>query len=491
MPIGQKLLQAGLIDQTRISQILQEQIHSGLRFGEICIREQILPIDQVYRFVECQTLGIGEILVIYDFVSMAQIEEGLKLQRHLGKKLGEALISKGWATPEILNWCLHEQARLQQLGQTRAWDVLQSRISKTITVRQQLKAALSDPMAPPTDIDLEAATPVQPLSPSTQIDPFIGVPLIQQTPQHSRARPSVDQTGIVNLSEVSWLDDTNDAYSASSASEKAFLIGKIESLELQLQQREADINDYYHEVEVQINQYKTQFETRVQFLEQQLKQKIEELERQTRNANEAENRISELEAQLWRQTEQMKTQEQKTYLELQDRILDLETELRAANRVERKYEELILKQQEKIQEAQTQLKAQETELEHLQQQVQDSTAQNVVPIRSRASSIDIGSKYTISPSASYQLQQLLRRYEDLMIPLAIMNVREHFDIGEILSNLYPTDREVEKQANRLESLLQVHRREYKQNSADCQQIELQIFRLLGLHSPTFRIEQTN
>ncbi len=463
LPLGQQLLQAGHLDQAQVSRILQDQAESDLRFGELCLRDNLVPPSKLYLFVDCESLQLGELLVLYGFINFQQMEDALVLQKKWHQPLGETLVRKQLLSPEILDWVLKEQSYFHQMGQKRAWDVLQARLTQTNQIREHLQKLLRKRQASGQD--------PQPTKPPTPV-----VPVVRQRPAPSEATPLIEPQA------VDWLDDRKPE---RRASEHSLLMVKVESLELQLSQKEEEFADYYEQVEHQISQYQTQYAERIRFLEEQLQQKSELCSIKDRMCEDYQARINQLESELWRQNEKLKYQSQQDEGEqkLRSHITELQTELKAATRLEKKYEAMLLKQQEKLLDAQDQIERQTEQIESLQDQMKANGSQNVVPMRKSeiVASSPSGSKYTISPSASYQLQQIIRRQDKLLIPLSLINLRDQFDISYILSTLYSTEAEVTEQANRLESLLQVHRRESRRNSSSRAQVEQQIFRLLGLH----------
>ena len=55
---------------------------------------------------------LGEILVYYKIITPEQLEEGLKIQKSKGKRIGEILIDLGRVTQDEINWVLGKQLDL-------------------------------------------------------------------------------------------------------------------------------------------------------------------------------------------------------------------------------------------------------------------------------------------------------------------------------------------------------------------------------------------
>ncbi|MBA7586107.1 hypothetical protein ES708_28103 [subsurface metagenome] len=49
---------------------------------------------------------LGEILIHYKIIAPEQLEEGLKIQKDTGKRIGEILIDLGRVTQDEINWVL-------------------------------------------------------------------------------------------------------------------------------------------------------------------------------------------------------------------------------------------------------------------------------------------------------------------------------------------------------------------------------------------------
>lgn len=469
LPLGQQLLQAGYLDQLTIAQILAAQSQSPLRFGEIGQDLGSLSPEALYRFVECSSLRLGEILVLNGFLSFAQLKASLQQQQKSRKKLGDLLVTHRVISSEILEWALHEQSYLQTFNRSRAWSVLQKRLTETATQRQYLQQ--------------QWQSELQSNSSSSSFDDFPPLPEASEddllTTWH---RTTLDSLELLEPEQgTDWLDHGEGHLKIEPAAvdkgEMLNLMNQIESLQMQLYQQEEEFQRYSRQVQDQLWEYQQQYQERVDFLEAELHKSQALTHEQNHQITEYEMRINELEAKLWRQNERLQGHSPGEVEVLQKQVSDLEAELKAAQRVEQKYEGMLLKLQEQVFQ-------QEVDAERLREQLLEAeTARqaNVVPLRKEPSaSLDL--KDRLSPSANYHLQQILRQNPHVLVPISLLNVREHLDIGQILLSLYANEAEVDSQIQRLEGLLQVHRKESRQNSGVSKKLEFQIFRLMGLQT---------
>ncbi|OGD14529.1 hypothetical protein A2V47_07440 [Candidatus Atribacteria bacterium RBG_19FT_COMBO_35_14] len=55
---------------------------------------------------------LGEILIHYKIITPEQLEEGLKIQKNKGKRIGETLISLMMVTQDEINWVLGKQLNI-------------------------------------------------------------------------------------------------------------------------------------------------------------------------------------------------------------------------------------------------------------------------------------------------------------------------------------------------------------------------------------------
>jgi len=55
---------------------------------------------------------LGEMLIHYKIITPEHLEEGLKIQKNMGKRIGEILIGLGRVTQDEINWVLGKQLNL-------------------------------------------------------------------------------------------------------------------------------------------------------------------------------------------------------------------------------------------------------------------------------------------------------------------------------------------------------------------------------------------
>lgn len=74
---------------------------------------------------------LGEMLIYYKIITPEQLEEGLKIQKNMEKRIGEILIDLGRVTQDEINWVLGKQLNLPYI-QVNA-DNIDIRLSKNIS----------------------------------------------------------------------------------------------------------------------------------------------------------------------------------------------------------------------------------------------------------------------------------------------------------------------------------------------------------------------
>ncbi len=55
---------------------------------------------------------LGEMLIYYKIITPKQLEEGLKIQKDRGKRIGEIVIDLGMVTQDEINWVLGKQLNI-------------------------------------------------------------------------------------------------------------------------------------------------------------------------------------------------------------------------------------------------------------------------------------------------------------------------------------------------------------------------------------------
>lgn len=124
IPLGQKLLKAGLLTQAQLAQALKEQRGTLLKFGEICLGHQWIRPEHLYQLTPSYSLCLGEVLLAQGLIEPDQLQIALRQQRRYGRKLGDILLSKGWITEQDLQAALQQQRRLKSSQSPNAWKTL-------------------------------------------------------------------------------------------------------------------------------------------------------------------------------------------------------------------------------------------------------------------------------------------------------------------------------------------------------------------------------
>ncbi len=126
IPLGQRLLRAGLLTQSQLAQALREQRQTHLKFGEVCLEHHWIQPEHFYQFTPSHSLCLGEILVAQGYLEFDQLRVALAQQHRYGRKLGEILLWKGWIREEDLTEALQQQRHLQEMQSPNAWSALQN-----------------------------------------------------------------------------------------------------------------------------------------------------------------------------------------------------------------------------------------------------------------------------------------------------------------------------------------------------------------------------
>ena len=100
---------------------------------------------------------LGEMLIYYKIITPEQLEEGLKIQKNMGKRIGEILIELGRVTQDEINWVLGKQLNLPyvqvnadnidiQLSKNISEDILKKfKVIPLIELNDELVVAMADP----------------------------------------------------------------------------------------------------------------------------------------------------------------------------------------------------------------------------------------------------------------------------------------------------------------------------------------------------------
>jgi hypothetical protein len=129
-PLGELLVQRGLIDEYQLESLLLEQRLSGKLFGELLVGKRVVsPMDMAAVIAEQHGLHLkpearpspastkvarkwrplGRILVHKELLTESGLQRVLLSQRRNGGLLGQLLLERGYVTPEQLAGALAEQ----------------------------------------------------------------------------------------------------------------------------------------------------------------------------------------------------------------------------------------------------------------------------------------------------------------------------------------------------------------------------------------------
>lgn len=351
IPLGQQLVQAGLLTKAQLAQALREQQQTHLRFGEVCLEKQWISPQQLYQFTSSQSLCLGEILVARGYLEFDQLRIALAQQRRYGRKLGEILIWKGWIQPAVLEQILSEQEQLRGMSGVNAWQALSRSLPEGF---DQVEAAEADNLEELVDLDSApqmgdsgqaelvvrgslaslAPTPEPVLLPEPTEIPFSDLELETGT-------PTTQLTGYRN--RVAALE-----------------------LELELQQREWDAS--IQRMNEQVLEFQRAYQERIQTLENRLQQVQQE-------RSEAEAELVRLHQQQVFQLRELLAERQ---VELQSR-LDQQSQQASAHAAlvssyQRHIQELETQQAKLRQELAQREGSQQAQLVQLQQELKKERA---------------------------------------------------------------------------------------------------------------------
>jgi len=100
---------------------------------------------------------LGEMLTQYKIITPEQLEEGLKIQKNMEKRIGEILIDLGRVTQDEINWVLGKQLNLPyvqvsadnidiQLSKNISEDILKKfKVIPIMELNDELVVAMADP----------------------------------------------------------------------------------------------------------------------------------------------------------------------------------------------------------------------------------------------------------------------------------------------------------------------------------------------------------
>jgi predicted CXXCH cytochrome family protein len=119
--LGALLLQAGRLTQAQLDEALAVQRRTGERLGEVLVRRGHLTEAQLERALQAQEqleahgespLRLGDLLLAGGFITREQLHKALGRQETTGERLGDALVSLGFAQLSQVAACLRLQRGL-------------------------------------------------------------------------------------------------------------------------------------------------------------------------------------------------------------------------------------------------------------------------------------------------------------------------------------------------------------------------------------------
>lgn len=428
LPLGQRLLRAGLISQSQLAQALREQQQNHLKLGEVCLERGWLTLADLYRFLPSQSLSLGEILVALGHLDFEQLRVALAQQRRYGRKLGEILTWKGWVQPAILDRALDIQVQLQRMASPNAWEALQpfvARDPKPMASTPQ-RSATEDPRRA---IQMESATP-------GQEDPGRNLPVPGEAriPWEGTIQPSSLESAVAAAASDPFADEPQPATLADYRKQ-------VEALRLQIELQEQEWDRILASMNQQIADFQSQYQQRIQKLEATIRLQQAELQHQA---------TLQQDLRVWR-----------------EQLQRLETELALARAAEQKAQRQL----------QTQRDCYQSELEQLQEQIQilqkrqlDSVPSSVVA--------DLRAQLQ---AALHQIQQLRSERDQLQAQLAQQAAESEAALSQQRDSLWPEQvAALEQQIAELRAALQMWQERYAQLQ---QEHEAQMARLSGYVPP--------
>ncbi len=350
IPLGQQLLQAGLLTKAQLAQALREQQQTHLRFGEVCLEKQWISPQQLYQFTSSQSLCLGEILVARGYIEFDQLRIALAQQRRYGRKLGEILIWKGWIQPAVLEQILAEQEQLRGMPEVNAWQALSRSVPEGF---DQVEAAAAEDLEDLNLVDLASAG-------SQRAELVVRGSLESLAPA---AEPQImPEPTEIPFSDLELETGTPTTQLTGYRNRVAAL-----ELELEIQQREWDTT--IQRMNEQVLEFQRAYQERIQTLENRLQQVQQER--------------SEAEAELVRVHQQQVFQLREL---LAERQAELQSRLDQQAQQATAHAALVNSYQQRIQELEAQQAQQaRQEVEHLRTQLQklSQTLKQMQPLQQR------------------------------------------------------------------------------------------------------------
>ncbi len=113
-PVGQRLLERGLVSRGELDRALAAQRRTHLRLGDVLLREEILTADTLRRAIKVYAAAgngqFGSFLVQNDYISLDQLQRALEVQRSRFRRLGEVMIDLEMITDRDLRDVLGKSA---------------------------------------------------------------------------------------------------------------------------------------------------------------------------------------------------------------------------------------------------------------------------------------------------------------------------------------------------------------------------------------------
>jgi multidrug resistance efflux pump len=423
LPLGQRLLRAGLISQSQLAQALREQQQNHLKLGEVCLEHGWLTPAALYRFLPSQSLSLGEILVALGHLDFEQLRVALAQQRRYGRKLGEILTWKGWVQPAILDRALDVQVQLQRMASPNAWEALQPFLAKDPKPEVQLtprrstipgREDLAQDWPAPEEARRESTVQPPSLESAAGGDPIPG------TLAAAASDPFADEPQPATLADYRK---------------------QVEALQLQIELQEQEWDRILASMNQQIADFQSQYQQRIQKLEATIRLQQAELQHQA---------TLQQDLRVWR-----------------EQLQRLETELALARAAEQRAQRQL----------QTQRDCYQSELEQLQEQIQilqkrqlDSVPSSVVA--------DLRAQLE---AALHQIQQLRSERDQLQAQLAQQAAEPEAAPSRHLDSFWPEQvAALEQQIAELRAALQMWQERYAQLQ---QEHEAQMARLSGYVPP--------
>ncbi len=253
IPLGQQLLQAGLLTKAQLAQALREQQQTHLRFGEVCLEKQWISPQQLYQFTSSQSLCLGEILVARGYIEFDQLRIALAQQRRYGRKLGEILIWKGWIQPAVLEQILAEQEQLQGMPEVNAWQALSRSVPEGF---DQVEAAAAE--------DLEDLNLVDLASGGSQ-----RAELVVRGSLESLA-PAAEPQIMPEPTEIPFSD--LELETGTPTTQLTGYRNRVAALELELEMQQREWDATIQRMNEQVLEFQRAYQERIQTLENRLQQ---------------------------------------------------------------------------------------------------------------------------------------------------------------------------------------------------------------------------